>query len=820
MHQTDHEPARTCKPTDNNRDADRPRASLLAIAALVLIAAAGVSSGCAGAQATGPTWPTVNVLPAETPDDLETDAPTSMLRRGPDGHLFVVGGFGDRDIESGATFVARYSGEWPVDSVERPALAAGRVVNVLDDEIAIAHLTYQMPDTEVGGLELDWEADASSVGVGKGILTLRDVRDAKGDSDNRVATLETGQTDAVQGGDVYAILRDPADTGEQSRLQLSQRLEALCLIRDVQEDRADCHLYRTEKGVGASPKLEQGQHAVFLEHDLQAKPAPGIIQVAGIQGDNAPKGARRKVVETIRRHIKSTTAANAKVETIDQTFDATDPNFHRRQFDVEYRGKAQILVGLSTEKRNDQTHLIANYTGVGPASGPGMVAAPPTGGVSLGPVSRLNENRVNGFAVVAWSGLMVYRGQTHQALLQLHYLLSHPYLQGPLRWHARDQYAMRWAALGHLGESLWLVEQDEAIGTQNDDRMARLNAMGTRVRLHDMLDRPERALEAARNYLDDYSDQQPNSNWLSAVGMLAEMLAANEQYDAIPERIEQLRNACPDGCGGDLFVYLANIFWSVSGGDAEDLTERLTADLLELGEQAGGARLADARRYQAAQLLREREFDQALIGFLEAERLYEEIGHTPGRATSLYFQMLAHAAQKSHQKAFDTGKRALELQRQLRDFGSMTRTLNRLSGLFSNVTNRRPQPYFRRARPVLSKAVSASLASGDIGQAAATTQTMGEFLLKFGHSDEVKQRLQQAVQYSLAATRFDVAATSHFLLAIVARREQNRAQFQREIEMARTMAKLSGDEQLQRAIDQALDQGSSEDSGEDPTELL
>jgi hypothetical protein len=113
------------------------------------------------------------------------------------------------------------------------------------------------------------------------------------------------------------------------------------------------------------------------------------------------------------------------------------------------------------------------------------------------------------------------------------------------------------------------------------------------------------------------------------------------------------------------------------------------------------------------------------------------------------------------------------------------------------------------------------MAMGDLGTASTIMQTMGEFLLKYGHADEVKQRLQQSVTYAMQSTRFDVAAMSHFLLAIVARREENRQQFQREIRMARLMAKLSGDEQLQNAIDNALNPDSGDGTGsDDPTQLL
>src|SRR5690606_1476051 len=113
-----------------------------------------------------------------------------------------------------------------------------------------------------------------------------------------------------------------------------------------------------------------------------------------------------------------------------------------------------------------------NYTGVGPAVGPGMVAAPPEGGVDLGPVDNLSADDLRAFASVLWSSVLVYRGQTSEALMHLHLALNDRTVRGPARWHARDQYAMRWAALDYVEQALWLVLQDEAVAKKRGDRRA------------------------------------------------------------------------------------------------------------------------------------------------------------------------------------------------------------------------------------------------------------------------------------------------------------------------------------------------------------
>ena len=61
-------------------------------------------------------------------------------------------------------------------------------------------------------------------------------------------------------------------------------------------------------------------------------------------------------------------------------------------------------------------------------------------------------------------------------------------------------------------KALWLVLEDEAVAREHSDRRARLNALGTRVRLYDFLGLPERAVDAAQSYLDARKKDQARAS--------------------------------------------------------------------------------------------------------------------------------------------------------------------------------------------------------------------------------------------------------------------------------------------------------------------
>lgn len=786
------------------------------LALWTLFGVAAGTTGCAGSPATQPVeWPKTDVLPAETPDDLETDAPSSVLSRGSDGFLYAVGGV-PKDAKAGTPFLARYSGDWPLEEMSRPPLAAGRVVEKLSESAALVHLTYRMPETDLEGLELTWEESVFTEQVGKGLLKVSAIE--KGEP--TTVSLETGKNPGLQPGDIYAIVKPSSEIRSPTDVQLSHRFKGICVVDETGKSSANCRMRSLPNG---DPVASKGDTAVFLEHVVGERPRKARVQVGNMESDsssNAPK-ARSRVVETFEEFVESNPEANVEVEAVDSTFEATRRDFHRVESEVEYAKGPQIVVGLeAVDSDKGSPHLVVNYTGVGPATGPGMVAAPPTGGVDLGPIDRLDKDDIRPFVAIVWAGAQVYRGQTSSALAFLHHALSTNRLAGPLRWHARDQYAMRWAALGNSEESLWLVLQDEAAGAEADDREARLNAMGTRVRLYDFVGLSDQAVAAAESYLEEQQEKKPGTEWLSALGMLAELQAAGGRTDEATRTVEKLRDACPDGCGRDLFSYLSSVWWSIPDDENDsDLSRDLLADLVARGSESRDRQLAAARLYQGVQSMRDEDFDQALIGFLESARLYEKLGITVGVARARYFEMIAEIQREKFQNAYETGQKALELRREVGDFEGMARIYNRLSSLYANLDfSKRPEPYLQWAKSVLTKSYESQRARGSYGKAGESLYTLGTFLFKFGEDESARSLFRKAVGFSISSTRFDVAALSHLYLAMIARRNKDRNAFTNEIERARTMAEIADSPEIQEAIERALNPNKERDDV--PTQML
>ncbi len=780
----------------------------------LLAAIAGVLTavGCAGTPGpSGDQWPSVEVTPDTPPETLDQQADTTILRRADNGFLYAVGGV-PRDLDPGTPFFARYSGDWPLENAPRPPQAAGRVVERLNDRTALVHLSYRLPEADLPDLEVTWEESITAEQTGKGLAAVSGI----GGEDARSVQLSLGREAGVAAGDVYAIVADGAQIDRPRDAQLSHRLKSICVVEATSDKSATCQLRSSWRQDQVS--VESGDDAIFFEHTLDEAPRKGVVRIGRVSGADGDSKAREKVVEVFESLTESQPNAHIETETADQRAEATRKDFHRLESEIDYDDRSQMFVGLELVERDGQHHLVVNYTGVGPVTGPGMVAAPPTGGVDLGPVADLSGRDLRPFAHVVWSTLLVYRGETAYALDYLHGLLSMPQLDGPLRWHARDQYAMRWGALDNYQEALWLVHQDQAVARAETNRKARLNAEGTLVRLYDFVGLSDRAVEAARSYLDAYEEAKPETEWLSAIGMLAEMQSATGRIEDAESTVERLVEACPDGCGGDLFSYLSNVWWSIPNDADTDLGTRLLERLTALAGE-DDRQLAAARLYQGVGGLRDESYEQALIAFLEAARLYEKIGFKNGVARAKYFEMLAQMQRDKNQKAYEAGERALELRRKLRDFDGITRVYDRMSSLFANIDfSQRPGPYLRSARSILTDGYEAQRAAGRYGKAGQTLYTLGGFLFKFGQHESAVSLFRKSIGYSVSATRFDVAAMAHLHLAMIAHRQEDQQTFDRHIDRARTMADLADAPEIREAIERALDP--DKEQKDDPTQML
>lgn len=778
---------------------------------LALTVLLGASTACRTASSIADDpWPKVEALPDAPPDDLERSAASTVLRRGSDGFVYIVGGL-PNDVATGSGFLGRYSGDWPLQDLARPPLVTGWVLKRFDRQVALVALSYQLPDTEIDGLEITWEPGEGEE-LGKGISRI--TRLAPTESSD--LAIGIGEELGVQPGDIYGVF-EPVRTVDDARsLQMARRLLGICLVDTAGENEATCRSWRGSTMVPGKRPIAVGDVALFFEHTYGRAPRESVIQVARVQGASN-EAEQRLLRDAVKLYVDSMPSPNASVELFDAEFDATAPDFYRAGDDVTYRGHAQIVVGASLVSRGAAKHLIVNYTGVGPAVGPGMVAAPPEGGVDLGPIDNLSADDLRAFASVLWSSVLVYRGQTSEALMHLHLALNDRTVRGPARWHARDQYAMRWAALGYVEQALWLVLQDEAVAKKAGDQRAFLNALGTRVRLYDMLDLPTRALATSSSYLDGREDSRGESGHLSAMGMHAEMLVNAGKMDAASRVIEDLVELCPGGCSGELSMALAGIY-AAAPREEPEFRNTLLDSIVALAEEGPRSRMASARTFQGLAALSDDRFEDALIAFLEAERLMSELNDVPGIARIKYFMFLTQMSRQQPQEAFELAIEAIERDRELGDFDSAARTYELLSNLYTGFDGQtRPGPWLGAARDVLTAGVQAQLARGNFGKTAEALLGYGAFLTRLGEVGESQAILQRGVLFAIRATRFDIAALCHLWLGIVARENNDPETFVDEIQRARLMGTISRDPEVLRTIERVL---SPDDEPDTPTQVL
>jgi tetratricopeptide (TPR) repeat protein len=709
--------------------------------------------------------------------------------------------------------MARYSGDWPLQDLPRPALAKGWILKRYNGGVALASIEYKLPDSEVDGLEITWESPDEIDELGKGLARVASLDPAERSD----IELGIGQSLGAQPGDIYAILEPVKRVDDAHSLQLARRLLGICLVDTVAEDSSTCRLWRGSALVPSKRPIAVGDSALFLEHTYGRAPRQALIQIASIEGDDGNL-VRDTLRDAFSGYLKSFPMPNATVDTVEESFDATSMDFHRNDTALEYEGHPQVVVGGSIVERDGVEHLVINYTGIGPAVGPGMVAAPPEGGVDLGPVDSLDANDVRALAGVVWAAVLVYRGQTSEALVHLHLVLSDRSVTGPFRWHARDQYAMRWAALGFVDQALWLVLEDERVAAQANNERAYLNAMGTRVRLYDLLELPAQAARASKQYLERREQfGEKDSGWVSAVGMHAEMLLADGRVDEAQAVLKGLRENCPKGCEGDLGVMLAGAYWAAPEEESE-LRAALLEDIVHLAQEGSTERMASARTYQGLAALRDDRLEDALIAFLEAERLYGESNNLPGVARTKYFMFLAELGRQEPQKAFELAIESIERDRELGDFASAARTYERLAALYTNFNPQtKPGPWLGAARDVLTATVQAQLARGAYGKTSEGLFGLGAFLLRLGNLDSARNTLQRGVLFAIRSTRFDIAAMCHLWLGLIAREANDPETFRDEIHRAQVMAEISDDPSVMEAIQRALEPS---DQPDDPTQLL
>lgn len=761
-------------------------------------------SGCA--TATGPVqWPDVEAA-SQPPADGQQGEP--HLIRGTDGFLYAVGEF-ESTPRTGQIVFGRYAGEWPLDESIRPALFAGQVVRATSEGSALIHPLYVFPETDVVGLRVEFADERGDESMGKGLGDVEDV-DFSGPTHLRITP---SSDDGVQEGDLYGIFRPHGAEDSPRDVQLTRRLLGVCMIVESTAAGSTCRLWQGHPDHEWAGRIEAGQQVLFLEPSFGRSPRQATVLVSPVEGNDE---LNAWVLENLRNYFSRFPGGEVLVESYEEEVDATDKAFYRwgRRIETDESG---LFVGVSVVQRQGRDHLVLNYTGIGPVVGSGMVAAPPEGGVDMGRLDRVDSDDWSGFASVLMGTVMVYRGQTSLALVHLNEALRDRALHGPWRWHARDQYAMRWGALDRFEEAMWLVREDEAVARAEVDEEAYLNALGTRVRIHDFLDQPSQARQAAAEYLEARRADRPGSGYLSALAMYAEMAIQDDDAAAAREAISELEELCPDGCSGDLIGYLAGIYWGAFDVDAA-LQDGLVQKMVELGRLDENSSLASARLFQGWTFLRDRDLEQALIAFMEAQRLFEREGMHYAVARTQFYLAIAQIGRGESQSAFEYAVDALDFMTDVGDYPSTVRIYERLSQIYMNFEpTPRLQPFLAAAVRVLQGGLQAQISTGNLGGAAEASFGYGHFLYRVGQANQARAAFQQAVVFGVRGANLEVMALSHYFLARMAYEEGDMSLFQAEIGRAQRVAEAAEEDYILELIDDLL-----EPSGEpeDPTQLL
>lgn len=769
---------------------------------LMLGLGSGWGSGCATTTSEA-GWPAVDVQ-ARPPEKAERGE--AGIERGADGQLYLVGYEGE-EVSIGARVIGRLGGEWPLQS-EAPALFGAEVVEVGQGYQRLQPL-YMIPETDLDALDVEISDDEELLRVGKGIGRVGDI-DYTGPTH---LTIDLGQREGVQAGDFYAIFDDPQ--GESARsYQLTRRFIGVCMIVDRGETSSACRLWQGHPAYEWSGVIEAGKMALFLEPTFGRAPREAVILVNRLED----AATQERIESMLRTYLERIPGTKIGLEVIDEAVDPQEVPFYRWNQRI-HREEPAVLLGLGLVTRNGKTHLHVNYTGIGPAVGPGMVAAPPEGGIDLGEVGDLGMASVSGLAAVVSGAVMVYRGENALALSHFNEALQSETLQGVLRWHARDQYLMRWAAMDRLEEALWLVAEDQAVAiSRGQDERAYQNALGTAVRLFERIESYEQAQELAAEYLEARAEDRPQAAYLSARAMYAEMAmlaGATEEAEASTGELMQL---CPDGCSGDLVSYLAGIFWSAyTQLDQEDFNDRLLARMVEVG-QSDSEVMAGARMLQGWQFLATKDYEQALIAFLESERLYRQSNLPYGEARSQFYIALVQIARQEYQDAFERAMVAMEYMEAVGDVRTRARILERISAIYFDLSEiSRSDNYLGAAVRVFGEGVEAQLALGNYKLAAEGSFGFGRFMFQVRQFEQARGSLARSVILGLKVGHYETVALSHLFLAMIAREEGDQATFEAEVGRARLMAELAGDPMINEVIESVISPGQGP---EDPTQLL
>jgi tetratricopeptide (TPR) repeat protein len=334
-----------------------------------------------------------------------------------------------------------------------------------------------------------------------------------------------------------------------------------------------------------------------------------------------------------------------------------------------------------------------------------------------------------------------------------------------------------------------------------------------------MMGLTEKALKASSEYLQLRSEAPLDIAALpSALGMHTEILLAAGNLEEADSTLFRMKDLCPDGCDGDLGMILANIYWAVPS-DQPEFQDKILAGIVRFSGAEGDDRRAATRIYQGLSALRDEQLEEALIAFLEAERLYRSTNTTPGIARAKYLMLLTQLARNEWKKSMELANESLQYSRDLRDFQTAAKIYDRMSNLYAGLDlSAAPAPQQAAAEQIMAASIQSHLAHGNYSKSAEGLFRTGIFLLRSHQFQESQTLFQKAVLYAIRSTRFDLAALSHLSLGLIAREKDDEQTYRDEIHRAAVMGALSKDKSVMETIRRTLEPSAPDP--EVPTQLL
>jgi len=781
-------------------------------AALVAVA---LAMGCAGSQLHGPPI---------MPDVLPTSAPATLLiptdlSHGPvvvsgdDGFLYLAG---LEQPKVGDAFALRYGGRWDTDLGERPLLGLVRVARVLDHNggtLALAQPDYLTPNLDLDGAFVQAWQSAEAPHITKGLATVTDL-------DGKTVSLDRGFFDGVAVGDRYIVLAPAAEGTDH----LGDRLHGILMITRLEETAAFGEVLLEDGIAGA---VDEGDWALFANPGIAEPPLPATIDVCRIiDGDEALRG---RVLSALTSYLAHYPAWSLQARASDAEFDPMSPGFGAPRPGDSYRHEPSLSLAGKVVTVAGRQHLVLNYANSGLSAAHGMVAATPEMAFDVGPIEELDPNRLTPAFHALLAAILTHRGQNAEALYILETTLRSMDADGPVRWHLRDQLAMRWVQAGQLRQALRLVMEDIGRARALSDPYALVNAVGTIYALYEELGLDGRAVDSAQEFYEARRDLGEGPNTDHALRAFIETLfkagRRKEAQDAIAEfegrcapevgEAQALRRAGKEvgldttSCVFDLhYLYLSG-YWSVA--DAPALQADYRDRALNLAYLLGNHTVASVRIVQAIEAVRRQDFDGATIAFLEAERLFDKDGYSPGVARVHSLRINLYIAQEAHQKAYDAFAVGADHYARAHDVGELAGLYRSIARLYLNVPphDLSVASYVRVAASVLSEALKLQLGANDLGSAAEIYYISGRFRLG-GDPQEADALLTRATELAVRVLRFDIAALSVLTRAMVARARGAGRDFFDLMQQARRLAELSGDAELLQTVIRA-EQGGEPD---------